>query len=414
MAHSSRIGTSRGYLAHARAQEPAALHHLRQRRRRQVDADRPAALRVEADLRGPARRARGATRARRHAGGGDIDFALLVDGLEAEREQGITIDVAYRYFSTDQRKFIVADTPGPRAVHAQHGHRRLDRRLAVILIDARKGVLTQTRRHSWRSLLGIRHVVLAVNKMDLVDFAEEAFERDRARLREVRGADRLRGRRCDPDLGARGRQRRRRQRACPGTTGRRCSSTSRRRGRPRAHGVRAVPHAGAVGQPAEPGLPRLRRHDRSGGVVRRPGDAPPSPRDAHGRAHRHLDGDLDEAVAGQSVTLTLADEIDVSRGDVIAAAAAAAGVADQFEATVVWMARRADAAGRTVLDEDRHAADRHRDGRAAQAQARRQHARAPRGRRRSSSTRSACAPRARPPVVVRALRARTARPARSS
>jgi predicted GTPase len=103
--------------------------------------------------------------------GGEIDFALLVDGLAAEREQGITIDVAYRFFSTDRRKFIVADTPGPRAVHAQHGHRRVHRRLAVILIDARKGVLTQTRRHSYLvSLIGIRQVVLAINKMDLVDY----------------------------------------------------------------------------------------------------------------------------------------------------------------------------------------------------------------------------------------------------
>ena len=109
--------------------------------------------------------------------GGDLDFALLVDGLAAEREQGITIDVAYRFFSTDKRKFIVADTPG----HEQYtrnmvtGASTAD--LAVILIDARKGVLTQTRRHSYLvSLLGIRKVVLAINKMDLVDYSHEIFD----------------------------------------------------------------------------------------------------------------------------------------------------------------------------------------------------------------------------------------------
>ncbi|MFN9846903.1 MAG: GTP-binding protein, partial [Alphaproteobacteria bacterium] len=109
--------------------------------------------------------------------GGDIDFALLVDGLSAEREQGITIDVAYRFFSTDKRKFIVADTPG----HEQYtrnmvtGASTAD--AAIILIDARKGVLTQTRRHSYLvSLLGIRHVVLAINKMDLVDYRQDRFD----------------------------------------------------------------------------------------------------------------------------------------------------------------------------------------------------------------------------------------------
>src|SRR5215467_6773903 len=109
--------------------------------------------------------------------GNEIDFALLVDGLTAEREQGITIDVAYRYFSTEKRKFIVADTPG----HEQYTRNMITgastAHLAVILIDARKGVLTQTRRHSYLvSLLGIRHVVLAVNKMDLVGYSRETFE----------------------------------------------------------------------------------------------------------------------------------------------------------------------------------------------------------------------------------------------
>src|SRR3989475_9398953 len=117
--------------------------------------------------------------------GEEIDFALLVDGLAAEREQGITIDVAYRFFSTDKRKFIVADTPG----HEQYTRNMVTgastASLAIILIDANKGVLTQTRRHSYLvSLIGIRHIVLAVNKMDLVDYSQEAFDRIEAEYRE--------------------------------------------------------------------------------------------------------------------------------------------------------------------------------------------------------------------------------------
>ena len=109
--------------------------------------------------------------------GGDIDFALLVDGLEAEREQGITIDVAYRFFATDRRKFIVADTPGHEQYTRNMATGASNSELAVILVDARKGVLTQTRRHAYiASLLGIRHVVLAVNKIDLVDFKQSVFD----------------------------------------------------------------------------------------------------------------------------------------------------------------------------------------------------------------------------------------------
>ncbi len=155
--------------------------------------------------------------------GDELDFALLLDGLAAEREQGITIDVAYRFFSTDTRKYIVADTPG----HEQYtrnmvtGASTAD--CAVILVDARKGVLTQTRRHSYLVwLLGIRHVAVAVNKMDLVDFSEERFARDRARIRRVRGAARPRGRhaasrsrRCAATTSST------RPTRCRGTTGRR-------------------------------------------------------------------------------------------------------------------------------------------------------------------------------------------------
>ena len=123
--------------------------------------------------------------------GDELDLALLLDGLTAEREQGITIDVAYRYFSTDRRKYIVADTPG----HEQYTRNMITGAstadCAVVLIDARKGVLTQTRRHSYLvSLIGIRHIVLAVNKMDLVDYSEERFRRDRGRVPRVRERDR--------------------------------------------------------------------------------------------------------------------------------------------------------------------------------------------------------------------------------
>src|SRR6202030_308910 len=131
--------------------------------------------------------------------GGDIDFALLVDGLAAEREQGITIDVAYRFFSTDKRKFIVADTPG----HEQYtrnmvtGASTAD--LAVILIDARKGVLTQTRRHSYLvALLGIRHIVVAVNKMDLVDYSRDAFDKIERDYREFAHQIKLEAITCIP------------------------------------------------------------------------------------------------------------------------------------------------------------------------------------------------------------------------
>ena len=155
-----------GGISRSPAQEPAALHDLRQRRRRQEHADRAPAVRLQADLRGSAGGA-GDGFAGSGTQGEDIDFALLVDGLAAEREQGITIDVAYRFFATDRRKFVVADTPGHEQYTRNMATGASKAELAVILIDARKGILTQTRRHSYiASLFGIRHLVLAVNKMD--------------------------------------------------------------------------------------------------------------------------------------------------------------------------------------------------------------------------------------------------------
>ena len=146
--------------------------------------------------------------ARHGTTGDDIDFALLVDGLEAEREQGITIDVAYRFFTTPRRSFIVADTPGHEQYTRNMATGASNAELAVILIDARKGVLVQTRRHSLIcSLLGIRHVVVAVNKIDLVDYRRGDLRAHRRRLCRVRLTTRLCVDRADPDLGPLRRQR---------------------------------------------------------------------------------------------------------------------------------------------------------------------------------------------------------------
>jgi bifunctional enzyme CysN/CysC len=164
----------------------------------------------------------------------DIDFALLVDGLEAEREQGITIDVAYRFFATDRRKFIVADTPGHEQYTRNMATGASNSELAVILIDARKGVLTQTRRHSYiASLLGIRHVVLAVNKIDLVDSREDVFDgivADFSNFAKPLGFQSLV--RANPDFGALRRQRDRQERNTPvvhGALAARASGNGRRR-----------------------------------------------------------------------------------------------------------------------------------------------------------------------------------------
>lgn len=275
--------------------------------------------------------------------GTDLDFALLLDGLTAEREQGITIDVAYRFFSTEKRKFIVADTPG----HEQYtrnmvtGASTAD--VAVILIDARKGVLTQTRRHSYLvSLLGIRKVVVAINKMDLVDYAESTFDEIRADYLDFAkqiglGAD-------DGDVTF--------------------IPLSALKG---DNVVEASPNTAWYGGPSlmefletievddvraeQPfrlpvqwvNRPNLDFRGFSGQVVGgtvRQGDAiRVLPAGTTSTVERivTMDGDLDEAIAGQSVTITLADEIDASRGDLLCAGDSPAEVADQFEAHIVWM-----------------------------------------------------------------------------
>src|SRR5918995_507733 len=271
--------------------------------------------------------------------GGELDFALLVDGLAAEREQGITIDVAYRFFSTDRRKFIVADTPG----HEQYtrnmvtGASTAD--VAVILIDARKGVLTQTRRHSYIvSLLGIRHVVLAINKMDLAGYSQQTFEQIVAAYREFAQQIGLTNIVAVPLSALRG-----------------DNMLERSARMPWYQGPTLMEYLESVEieddlqhKPFRLPVQWVNRPNQdfrgfagtiASGTIRR-GDtvrALPSGRTSRVTRIVTYDGDLETAVAGQSVTLTLADEIDVSRGDVLAAVDSLPAVSDQFQATIIWM-----------------------------------------------------------------------------
>jgi len=273
--------------------------------------------------------------------GGEIDFALLVDGLAAEREQGITIDVAYRFFSTERRKFIVADTPG----HEQYtrnmvtGASTAD--VALILIDARRGVLTQTRRHSYLvHLIGIRQVVLAINKMDLVDFSQEVFDRIDAEYRAFAAQIGLTDITSIPLSALQGENMTERSARTPWYAGptlmeflETCEVDETR--------LQAQPMRMPVQWVNRPNLDFRGFCGLLASGKLQPGDrvrVQPSGREsrvvrivAHG-------GDLTQAVAGQSVQITLEDEIDISRGDVISHAAAPAEVADQFESTIVWMA----------------------------------------------------------------------------
>ncbi|HEY0213885.1 MAG TPA: sulfate adenylyltransferase subunit CysN [Paenirhodobacter sp.] len=283
---------------------------------------------------------------------GGIDFALLVDGLAAEREQGITIDVAYRFFATEKRKFIVADTPG----HEQYtrnmvtGASTAD--LAVILIDARQGVLTQTRRHSYLvNLLGIRNIVLAVNKMDLVGYSADRFNEIVADYRAFADRIGMRDFLAIPISGLMGDNIVDRSAQMPWYTGPvlldHLETAPVNDARMLDHPFRM-----AVQWVNRPNLDfRGFTGQIAAGTVR-PGDAIrvlPSGKTTTVKAIPTYDGDLDLAVAGQSVTLTFADEIDCSRGDIITRADAPCEVADQFEATLVWMAEAEMLPGRPYL-----------------------------------------------------------------
>ncbi len=338
----------------------AAVPDLRLGRRRQVDPDRPAALRAEprsSTIISPRSTATSKNMART---GAEIDFALLLDGLEAEREQGITIDVAYRYFATPRRAFIVADTPGHEQYTRNMATGASNAELAVLLVDARKGFLSQTRRHAIiASLLGIRHVVLAVNKIDLVDFRSRRLRHHRRRASPALPARSASADRGDPDFGALRRQRlARAASARRGLTGRTCSTISRP-SMSRTTARQAVPPAGAMGQPAEPRFPRLCRDDRQ--RHRRPATNSPCCRPARSREIkpdcRGRRRSRSSAGAGDAVTVTLADEIDVARGDMLAAPRDRPQVADQFAAHLVWMSGEQLLPGPLLSDEDqpRHA-----------------------------------------------------------
>ncbi len=284
--------------------------------------------------------------------GENIDFALLVDGLAAEREQGITIDVAYRFFSTDKRKFIVADTPGHEQYTRNMATGASTADLAILLIDARKGILTQTRRHSFiASSLGIRKLVLAINKMDLVDYAQDVYERieqDFLDFAEELSAgieiqaipmSALEG---DNITGA-------------------SDKTPWYQGPSLMEYLETVP----VGDQREAlpfrmpvqwvNRPNLDFRGFSGQIASgsiKPGDkikTLPSARETTVAKIVTQNGDLSKAVAGQSVTLTFEDEVDTSRGDVICAASEPAEVSDQFQARILWMADSEMLPGRRYL-----------------------------------------------------------------
>lgn len=282
--------------------------------------------------------------------GDEIDFALLVDGLAAEREQGITIDVAYRFFTTEKRKFIVADTPG----HEQYtrnmvtGASTAD--LAVILVDARKGVLVQTRRHSYIThLLGIKHLVLAVNKMDLVDYDQATFDaivEDYRAFAETIGIEHFTP---IPISGFKG----------DNITSAPSANTPWYDGPSLMDHLETVELANTAAQERSFRMPvqwvsRPNLDFRgftglvSSGTIK-PGDPVrivPAGKTSTVKSIVTFDGELDEAVAGQSVTLTLNDEVDCSRGDVIAEAGDPPEASDQFEASIVWMDEAAMKPGR--------------------------------------------------------------------
>ena len=283
--------------------------------------------------------------------GRDLDYALLMDGLQAEREQGITIDVAYRFFSTDTRKFIVADTPG----HEQYTRNMVTGAstagVAVILVDARKGVLTQTKRHSYLvSLVGIRHVVLAINKMDLVDYSASRFHAIREEYEVFAAGLGFSDITAIPIS------------ALQGDNVLTASPHTRwHSGLTLMEYLERVDVAeDAVVKPFRMAVQRVSRPDlnfrgfcgtiASGRIC--PGDEIVV--SASGKSSRvmrivTMDGDLQEAIAGQAITLTMADDVDISRGDLFADPQNRPEHADQFEARLVWLHEEAMFPGRNYL-----------------------------------------------------------------
>jgi len=284
--------------------------------------------------------------------GSEIDFALLVDGLAAEREQSITIDVAYRFFATDKRKFIVADTPG----HVQYtrnmvtGASTCD--VAIVLCNARQGILAQTRRHSYlASLLGIRNVVLAVNKMDLQNYDEDVFNKIVDEYKTFASDLRFENITAIPLSALHG-----------------DNIVAKGTNTPWYHGTTLLSYLETVKVDTDimreapfrmpvqwVNRPNLDFRGFAGTVASgeiRPGDnirVQPSGKTSSIKDIITQDGELEKAVAGQSVTLTLTDEIDISRGDVISTTDQPASSADQFETTIVWMDEEPLLPGRPYL-----------------------------------------------------------------
>ncbi|MBU6295049.1 MAG: sulfate adenylyltransferase subunit CysN, partial [Planctomycetes bacterium] len=283
--------------------------------------------------------------------GEKIDFALLVDGLEAEREQGITIDVAYRFFATDRRRYIVADTPGHEQYTRNMATGASTAQLAILLIDARKGILPQTRRHHRIvTMMGIRHVVLAVNKMDLVGHDEAVFRKIEADYREFARDAGLSTLVAIPLAAVFGDNVMKPSANMPWYRGAtlfehldtvdvRHSATRQSFRMPVQYVNRPnLDYRGFCGRVAE-------------GTVR-PGDAVrvlPSGRATTVKSIDFFEDSLSEASEGASITLTLADEVDVSRGDLIVAAGDPPEAADQFQARILWMAEEPLVPGRPYL-----------------------------------------------------------------
>ncbi|MFC0206330.1 sulfate adenylyltransferase subunit CysN [Novosphingobium soli] len=286
--------------------------------------------------------------------GQEIDFALLVDGLAAEREQGITIDVAYRFFNTEKRKFIVADCPG----HEQYtrnmvtGASTAD--LAVILIDARKGVLVQTRRHSYLChLIGIRNIVLAVNKMDLVDYDEAVFDAIVKDYTEFAASIGIESFTAMPISGFKGDNITTLSESTPWYTAPKYAGTTLVEHLETVEVLSSVDADKPFRMPVQwVNRPNLDFRGFSGLIATggvKPGDkirVLPSGKTSTITRVVTFDGDLEEAVAGQSVTVCFEDEIDCSRGSVIAVADNPPQTADQFESTIVWLADEALVPGR--------------------------------------------------------------------
>src|SRR5271168_2503046 len=283
--------------------------------------------------------------------GADVDFALLVDGLEAEREQGITIDVAYRYFATDKRSFIVADTPGHEQFTRNMATGASNADLAIVLVDARKGLLTQTHRHSIIvSLLGVRHVVLAVNKIDLVDYSETVFRQIEADYRKFAETLGFRSLIALPISARHGDNVSSLSARTPWYTGphlldylERVEVEEDRRNAPFRLPVQWInrPHLDFRGFAGT--IP-------SGSVARgEPVVVAGSGKQTTVKTILVADQEKDSAEAGDAVTLTLADEVDIARGDVLAHPTSRPEVADQFTAHLIWMSADAMLPGRSYL-----------------------------------------------------------------